>query len=288
MMNHSDIQNVWTFIPQLKSFQGNKLIDSLEDDLLQTILAIIQDGICILDNKLSIIYSNPAMNCWYSDVIDIKGRKCFEVYHKKTTPCKVCPVRKAFESKNPETEIVPYHSKDNSNSGWQRLYCAPVFDDKGEVVLVIEYIRNITNERRVALSSELIERQNKVLMNFLEQKEKERVVVEQNIVNNVEQSMKPILSYLKNILGDNSVEMVRRQLDFTIQSLTQKKSYMIERLSTRELQVAKMIRDKYLSKEIADQLMISKKSVDYHRTNIRKKLDLKPNDNLQRFLEANL
>ena len=52
--------------------------------------------------------------------------------------------------------------------------------------------------------------------------------------------------------------------------------------------VARLVRDGYLSKEIAEQLCISKKAVDYHRTNLRKKLGLENEDNLQNYLKTHL
>ena len=48
-----------------------------------------------------------------------------------------------------------------------------------------------------------------------------------------------------------------------------------------------MIKEGYTSKEIADALFITKKTVDYHRSSIRKKLDLK-NGNLRVYLETHL
>ena len=51
--------------------------------------------------------------------------------------------------------------------------------------------------------------------------------------------------------------------------------------------VCAMIKEGYTSKEIADALFITKKTVDYHRSSIRKKLDLK-NGNLRVYLETHL
>ena len=41
-----------------------------------------------------------------------------------------------------------------------------------------------------------------------------------------------------------------------------------------------------MSKEIADRMNLSKKTVDYHRSNIRKKLELGPKDDLRQALLA--
>lgn len=45
-----------------------------------------------------------------------------------------------------------------------------------------------------------------------------------------------------------------------------------------------MLRESLLSWEIADQLSITERSVENHRSNIRRKLGLKQEQNLQMFL----
>ena len=56
-------------------------------------------------------------------------------------------------------------------------------------------------------------------------------------------------------------------------------------LTHRELQVALYIKEGYTSKEIADLLCVSKKTVDYHRKNLRHKFHLKSRDSsLQTYL----
>ncbi|MFT4007836.1 MAG: LuxR C-terminal-related transcriptional regulator [Lacrimispora sp.] len=280
-------QDSWVSTPQLKNMQQERLLESLSNELLQTVLAVIQDGICILDKEYNIIYSNPVIDCWYSDDAHIAGHKCYDVYHQRKSPCEVCPTMRSLESKTPQTDIVRYESK-KGQGGWQKLFCVPILDSSNEAVIAIEYIRDITGQRNAELSSEFIENQNLILMSVLEQKQKEKETMEQTIAANMEQCMKPMLNYLGKILDKDSMNRIKQQMDISIQGVTRKKLPMAERLTPREIQITAMIKDNYLSKEIADQLMISKKAVDYHRTNIRRKLNLKPDDNLQSFIKMNL
>ena len=55
-------------------------------------------------------------------------------------------------------------------------------------------------------------------------------------------------------------------------------------LSPTELHICAMLRESLLSWEIAEQLSITERSVENHRSNIRKKLSLSPAQNLQMFL----
>ena len=56
--------------------------------------------------------------------------------------------------------------------------------------------------------------------------------------------------------------------------------------SGQELAIARDIANGYVSKEIADHMGLSKKTVDYHRSNIRKKLELGPKDDLRQALRT--
>jgi DNA-binding NarL/FixJ family response regulator len=51
-------------------------------------------------------------------------------------------------------------------------------------------------------------------------------------------------------------------------------SFRINQLTKRELEIVNMIKDGYSSKEIADKLYISKRTVEVHRYNIFRKLDV--------------
>jgi len=288
-MNYEKMQDIWINVPKPEKLKKEKFLCELTNDLLQSILSLVQDGISIIDRDLNVIYMNPTKNFWYPESINKKDNKCYELYHKSKVPCNSCPVLRAFHSRKPETELVLYQNTYSVKiKGWQRLYCMPILDEYNEVIIVIEYIRDITPLRKLEFSSELMKKQNEVLLNFLEQKEKERKLIEKTIANNVKLSIKPILSYLENVLERESMDIVKKQLEFITNGLSEKKSDILELLSPKELQIAIMIKDNYLSKEIADKLMISKKTVDYHRTNIRKKLKLGPQDNLQQFLKKNL
>ncbi len=51
-------------------------------------------------------------------------------------------------------------------------------------------------------------------------------------------------------------------------------AYRINQLTKRELEIVNMIKDGYSSREISDKLFISKRTVEVHRYNIFKKLDI--------------
>lgn len=286
-MPQENNSELWVVTPQFQEIEHEELIEDLQNGLLQIILSVIQDGICILDKDLTIIYLNPAMMQWYPEYRIAEKRKCYQVFHGLDGPCESCPTLRALTSSQPETGVAMYRSNKGAK-GWQRIYSVPLRDRSGNVVLIIEYVRDITNQRMVELASEFYENENSMLMGFLEQKEREREALERTIATNVELSIKPILSYLDKTVGKESADFIRKQLDTSLKSLTQNKSHIISTLTPKELQIASLIKENLMSKEIADRLVVTKKTVDFHRANIRKKLGLGPDDSLQKFLEMHL
>lgn len=281
--NHKDI---WVVTPEFQEIEHEMIMEDLHNGLLQIILAVIQDGVCILDKDLNIIYLNPTMCHWYPEFNIKDKKKCYNVFHGFKEPCETCPTMRALKSNKPETEVAMYRNANNTK-GWQRIYSVPLMDSNGNVVLIIEYVKDITHQRKVELESEFYESENSSLRRFLEQKEKEREEMERTIATNMELSIKPILNYLDKTVGKESADFIRKQLDTSLKSLTQNKSHIFLALTQREMQIARLIKEDYMSKEIADKLIITKKTVDYHRANIRKKLNLGPDDSLRKFLEMN-
>jgi len=84
---------------------------------------------------------------------------------------------------------------------------------------------------------------------------------------------KYICEEVKNILTQQELEEEDRQPDMNV-------------LSRRELEIAKLIKEGMSSKEIAVRLDISLKTVEVHRYNILKKLNLKNTASLVNFIHT--
>jgi two-component system cell cycle sensor histidine kinase/response regulator CckA len=106
----------------------------------------IQDGISVLDRNLNILQVNQAMDKWYAHQLPLAGKKCFQAYHGRTEPCRVCPTLRALNAGTPQMDVVPLVGS-NGQRGWLELYAFPLFDHAGSVVGVIEYVRDISERR---------------------------------------------------------------------------------------------------------------------------------------------
>ncbi len=256
-------------------------MDIQNQKILSTLLSVVQDGISILSPALDVLYQNPAMQYWYEagDKKDIG--KCYALYQGRTSPCENCPALRAMCSGKTESEEVLF-VKDSRRNGWQMVFCAPVTDEHGQTEMIVEYVRNITDERNAVLSAELIEDQNRVLTELLGQRDEERRRQEQKRAENMNQSIASILRYLRATLDSHSYDLISRQLELLKDSVNGSTPEQL--LSGQELTIARYIANGCMSKEIADRVNLSKKTVDYHRSNIRRKLELDQKNDLRQAL----
>lgn len=174
-------------------------------------------------------------------------------------------------------------------------------DTQGSVTGMIGYSVDITERRRaedmlrqtteqLEIEREALERKNIALREILGQIEAEKNTLKQQVTTNVEQAILPIIHRLKEsanpsqtrnfgILEKDLKEIVSPFLD-TIRS-----NYT--RLSPRELEVCRLIKNGMTSKEIAEALNLSLMTVHKYRELIRKKLGLVNNGtNLQTYLRS--
>ncbi|MCI8993920.1 MAG: PAS domain-containing protein [Eubacterium sp.] len=282
----NNMKDEWTNISAILELASQLSIDK-SGGLPQIILSVIQDGVCFISEDLRVLYSNIALKAWYGYSEENVVSKCYELYHFRDTPCENCPVLKAMKSKQPETAIQTFESKDGKRE-WHRLFAVPLINENGKVISVIEYVRNITAEKKSVMEKELVKMQNQVLQELFDEHQEEVQKKEQKLAQNVNRVIESTLDYLKGILDSSSYDIVSTQLSMLLTGIPCQEEEILSSLSEKERMVARLVRDGYLSKEIAEQLCISKKAVDYHRTNLRKKLGLENEDNLQNYLKTHL
>ncbi|MCD4651684.1 MAG: PAS domain S-box protein, partial [Candidatus Cloacimonetes bacterium] len=121
------------------------------EQFLVSIFESIQDGISILNTDCSIRYVNDVMKKWYSEKLPLEGKKCFEAYHDANKPCDHCPTLRCLESGKTEIDIVSGLS--GSDVEWIELYSYPIYHaETGKITGIIEFARDITQQKRVETS----------------------------------------------------------------------------------------------------------------------------------------
>jgi len=125
-----------------------KEIDDNNQDseiFLRNVFDAITDGISILNKELDIIRVNKFMKNMYPKGIPLVGKKCYQAYQHRESPCPWCPSLFAMETEKVQTETVPYPSEEKPER-WLNLSSYPLKDVNGNISGVIEYVRDITEQ----------------------------------------------------------------------------------------------------------------------------------------------
>ena len=117
------------------------------EKFLQNVFNAIRDGISVLDKELNIVRVNQFMKDMYSNSMPLIGKKCYQVYQQRESPCPWCPSLLAMESGEVQTETVPY-PYEGKTEGWLNLSSYPMKDTNGTSSGVIEYVRDVTKQKK--------------------------------------------------------------------------------------------------------------------------------------------
>lgn len=253
------------------------------------------DGISVLDRDLNILGVNHAMERWYEHRMPLQGKKCFEAYHDRRTPCESCPTRQAVTSRKSVVGVVPYDTE-HGKAGTQELLSFPLFDDRNEVIGVIEYVRDIsrleeeervfeTLKSRLQLQDQTLHEQETALRVLLRQRGREEAAPARNVASSVSHLVLPLVSQLEGRLRDEEslelVAQIREALAELTSPFVRSLASAAHGFTQRELEVASAIVAGRSSKEISAALGITTKAVSFHRTNMRRKLGLGRSENLR-------
>lgn len=143
---------------------------------------------------------------------------------------------------------------------------------------------------QLKIEREALERKNIALREILNQIEAEKNTIKQQIVTNVEQAIIPTLLRMKESSHPSQArnfDMLEKELREIVSPFLDTLKNKYAKLSPRELEVCRLIKNGMTSKEIAEALKVSPLTVHKYRELIRKKLDLVNDDtNLQTYLQS--
>lgn len=137
-------------------------------------------------------------------------------------------------------------------------------------------------EKELALKNRRLEDLNTTLKVLLEQRTEDKKEMEETLLANMRGLVMPPLEMLKACMTDPRSSGCLDLLEANLQDiLSPFLANMKERclnLTSKEIQIVQMIKQGKTTKEIAQMLSLSPKTIDYHRANIRKKMDIKNKD----------
>jgi PAS domain S-box-containing protein len=178
---------------------------------------------------------------------------------------------------------------------------SPLYDGKGNILGAIESIRDITarkqaqeavkkREAELKLKAHELEDLNAALSVLLKKRENDKNELEDKITSNIKMLVLPQIEKIKEKLTGRKammhIDLLEANLKEIVSPFAQKLSANYLNLTNKEIYIANLIKEGNATKEIAEILSISESTVNIHRYNIRKKLNLTKKHNLRAYLSS--
>ena len=170
---------------------------------------------------------------------------------------------------------------------------APLYDGEGNYVGAVESIRDISDQKQIEETlrqrTNMLEETITALKVLLRESAEAKEELEKKVLANVRELILPFINELESTLTEKSqkvyLETIKTNLSEITSSFSKKLSSLYHGLTPREIQIADFIRQGKSNKEMAYLLKISASAIDFHRRNLRTKLDIKGKKiNLRSFL----
>ena len=207
--------------------------------------------------------------------------------------------RKAFETLRFDEAYRTYHPK-KEEWRWIHAISTGSANAEGDIMYVNGIMIDITDKQNAyeALKTregELDEKtkelkqMNAALNVLLKKREQDKLYFEESISANLKQLVLPYIEKIKNRQPEHERQAILDIIETNLNEITSNFTYRLSSkyigLTPTEIKVADMVRQGQKTKQIAKILFLSQKTVETHRENIRKKLNIKNKKiNLQSYL----
>ncbi|MGM0397811.1 MAG: PAS domain S-box protein [Halobacteriota archaeon] len=157
--------NLWIYRDVTERKEGNREIASIRD-FLDDIFEALPYPLYVLDTENYEIERTNEM------VPNLAGKTCYELSHQRDKPCHEgdesfpCPLKTVLETGEPTT-VEHTHYGDDGEEYVHEVHAAPIFDEDGNVVQMVESLIDITSrteyERQLEEQRDNLEVLNQVL-----------------------------------------------------------------------------------------------------------------------------
>ncbi|MBW1722645.1 MAG: PAS domain S-box protein [Deltaproteobacteria bacterium] len=110
-----------------------------------------------------IIHANQVFVDHYGPMEKIIGRKCHEIFYNSEDPCaeEQCPLPRVLADKKGHSALVELRSE-SGETRWEDRVFSPILDDDGEIIYVMESVRDVTRlkslEKKLEETKEFLEK----------------------------------------------------------------------------------------------------------------------------------
>jgi len=257
----------------------------------QGILDASVDRIRLVHPDMSIIWANKTTTRELRlNPESVVGKKCHEVLVGRKTPCAQCPSTKALKTGRIEHSVIHRSpEKGAKREAYWDNYAVPIKDRSGRIVNLIQITRNITQQKKaekalkdrqkeLSIQRRSLQELNSALRVLLEKRDNDKRELEEKLLANVKELVIPYVEKLKGTKLEFKqlayLEILESNLNDIVSPFSRTLSSKYLSLTPTEIQVANMVKVGKTSQEIAELMGLSRRTVESHRDNIRKKLGL--------------
>jgi DNA-binding CsgD family transcriptional regulator len=134
------------------------------------------------------------------------------------------------------------------------------------------------SEEKLRGKTRNLEEVNTALTVLLKKREEDKKDLEQTVLTNLNDMVKPYLERVRARAKDPKQKDNLAVLEENLNAITSPFSYRLSsrylNLTSSEIEIANLVKQGKSTKDIADLLSVSSKTIEVHRLNIRKKLGL--------------
>ena len=299
-----EIRNVESFVGPIV-VNGKQLLYSMVHDITERVQAekafwesqeryrllikSMNDGFAILDKNDLFSFVNDKfldmLGCLLDEVIESHADRFLDQKNQKIVKKHL----KALKTGGRVFYEVFWTKKDGGEVP-TIMSATPIIDEEGLYKGSFAVITDITELKKT--EQDLIESRNELkdrtrnleevnaaLRVLLEQREKDKTEIEEQVMFNMQELIMPYLEDLKesglNEKQNDQLSILESNLNEIISPFARRLSAKFLSLTPTEVQVANLIRQGRTTKVIAHTLRLSSKTIEEHRKNIRKKLGIK-------------
>jgi len=254
-----------------------------EKSKVDFIVSSIPSGLDIVTKDYKVQFQNKFLLDRFGDC---RGKLCYKEYMNRDKPCSDCPMRRAIENRRAErTELIGADGRDyevlatpikNPNGSWSSV----------EVIVDISARKRAEKalgerETELKIKTHSLEEANTALRVLLKRRDDDKTELEEKMLVNVKQLVIPFLEEVKKRRLDPEqmayIRVLESNLNDIISPFLRNISAKYVNLTPTEIRVAHFIKEGRSTKEIAEFMALSPRTIETHRKNIRKKFGIEKN-----------
>jgi len=254
----------------------------------RVLIETMSEGLLVQDKNDAITYINNKMAemLGYSKD-EVTGRKATDFHENSDLPS-VKKHRGKREKRSQKSHEITWKGK-NGRRIFTIVSPQPFFDKKKRPKGGFAVITNITKlkqteqklrkrENELEIKTDNLNEMNTALKVLLKTRDEDKIELEERVLYNVKELIEPYLKkFRRSGLKDRQkvlFEILESNLKDIISPFSRRMTSTFLRLTPKELQIANLIKQGKTSKEIADLMGISSRTVETHRKNLRDKIGI--------------